>query len=102
MILSFTSDKWCAQALHTDPNAERFYHVTLWVLAKSVNDAEEGAWFVIDAMCKGRVHYIRAEPEVAQHQAKMFQGYARFSYALEAGERITEEPEENWQLSLAP
>lgn len=98
MILSFTSDNWCAQALHTDPeNTDRFYHVTVWVLGESVKDTEEGAWFVIDALCKGRLHYIRVEPDVVQHHERMIQGYARFSYALEAGERIKESVE-NWSL----
>jgi hypothetical protein len=95
MILSFTSDKWCAQALHTDPeNVHRFYHVTLWVLAEAQQDAVDGARFVFNQLITGRLHYVRAPVEIVLHE-KVYQAYARFSYALEIGGRIYDEPVEN-------
>ncbi len=91
MIIKLSGKGWEAHIIHTDDsNLSRFRHVTAYVLGAKEERVKVGMHYIGDMFFKGRLHFIRVEPEI-HRIGDVFQGYMRFSYALEIGERISDE-----------
>jgi hypothetical protein len=83
-------NSWIASVLVSDgPNG--LYHVTVTSLGDTQDDALAGAKFVLDVFAKGRLAYIRVNPEAHSYtdydtKRTVNRGFARFSFKIEAGE----------------
>lgn len=91
-VIEMQGNSWFASVLVSDgPQPNGLYHVTVKTLGDTNKDALAGAQFVLDVFAKGRIAYVRVNPEAhsdTDYDTKQttHQGFARFSFKMEAGE----------------
>ena len=92
MKITIQAHNWSAEVLHTDEHhPAEMMHVEVRTRAVSKEAALAAAVAVRDMFAKGRVAFIRVEPESESYvdfdtRPPVHIGYARFSYLPEPGD----------------